>query len=90
MISFHEVLYVHIQNQNFLAKLSGWEVIEFLVFIFISQSNCVHFVADTVNTTEARIKDILQRAQSVSPSVLLLRNINVLTKEEPMNVESKL
>ena len=60
------------------------------MFIFISQSNCVHLVADTVNTTETRIRDILQRAQSVSPSVLLLRNINVLTKEEPMNAESRL
>ena len=47
-------------------------------------------MADTVNSTETRIKDVLVQTQSVAPAVLSLRNIDLLTKEEPMNIESML
>ncbi|XP_067945563.1 uncharacterized protein [Watersipora subatra] len=50
--------------------------------------NCVNLVTDTANSTENRIKEVLTQAQLVSPAILSFRNIDVLTKEEPMNMEN--
>lgn len=50
----------------------------------------MHLVGDTVNSTETRLKEVLEEAQTISPTVLSLRNIDLLTKEEPMNTESEL
>lgn len=49
----------------------------------------MNLVADSVNSTETRIQDVLRRTQSVSPVILSLTNIDILTKEEALKAESK-
>lgn len=56
---------------------------------FIGQINCVHLVCDTITSTENRIRELLTKARSFSPAVVLLRNIHTLTRDEINNVESE-
>ena len=50
----------------------------------------MNLVGDTANSTESKIKEVLAQAHTFSPAVLSLRNIDLLTREEPMNIESRL
>jgi len=53
------------------------------------QVNCINIMADGITTTETNIKSMLMRAKELSPAVLLLKNIDLLTREDVLKGHCK-